>query len=145
MTFDPREDVIDTCNIADITFTNDNGDTVSINLTYEDDNEMDETDLPAFMVREPRPTKIPTTAGWTRYMRTIEFDVSFYVMDSDDVDPRSAKKQVMDEFETKIENNQENVTDADNVKIISARPQSDYDQKRNIFGVTWTLEAIDKD
>lgn len=145
MTFDPRKDIIDTCNIAGITFTDDNSSPVSINLTYEDDNEMDSTPAPLFVVRQVRPTKRPTTVGWNTYMRTVEFDVSFYMADSDDVTIRKDKKEVLDSFETKIENNQSSVTDADNVKIISVRPETDLDRKRNIFGWTATLEAIDKD
>jgi hypothetical protein len=145
MTFDPRQDVIESCNINDITFTDDNNNTVSINLTYEDNNDMDEVPQPLFVIRQVRPVKRPTSVGWNTYQRTVEFDVSFYMLDSDNVTVREDKKEVLDAFETKIENNQSSVTAADNVKIISVRPQSDYDQKQNIFGWTATLEAIDKD
>lgn len=144
-TYDPRQDIIETCNIGTITFTDENDSSVSINLTYEDDNDFDETPLPLFVVREARPTETPTSVGWTTYERVIEFDVSFYLLDSDDVDPRADKKEVLDAFKDRINNNQDSVTDADNVKVISVRPQTDYDRKQNVFGWTATLEAIDKD
>jgi hypothetical protein len=147
-TYDPRKDIVDTClksgGVSDITFTDENSNVVTVNIGYEEE-AWDEMALPLLVVRGVRPVEEPTSVGWNTYQRIIEFDISFYMVDSDDVDVREDKREVLDNLVQHIKDNQGSVTLADTIRVTSVVPENDFDRQRKVYGFTATVEAIQKD
>jgi hypothetical protein len=147
-TYDPRKDIVDTClksgGVSDITFTDENSNVVTVNIGYEEE-AWDEMALPLLVIRGVRPVEEPTSVGWNTYQRIIEFDISFYMVDSDDVDVREDKREVLDNLVQHIKDNQGSVTLADTIRVTSVVPENDFDRQRKVYGFTATIEAIQKD
>ncbi len=148
-TYDPRKDIVDTClksgGVSDITFTDDNSNAVTVPIGYEEDKDTFTTNLPLLVIRGVRPVEEPTSIGWNTYQRTVRFDISFYINDKDIYSIQEDKREVLDDIVQHIKDNQASVTQADTVRVVSVVPQTDFDQQRNVYGFTLTIEAIQKD